>query len=174
MQGRFTEKMVRHFMGMALANATSALSLGEFPVGCVIVAGEQVVASGSREGSAGPRPNETDHAEIMALRRLSLLKEAIDPAELAIFSTLEPCLMCYGAILLSGIREIVYAFEDVMGGGTGCRLDALPPLYTRQPMTITAGVRRKESIELFQRYFTNPDNDYWRGSQLAEYTLKQL
>lgn len=173
MQGRFSEEMVRHYMGMALAKAESALRLGEFPVGCVIVDGKEVVASGSREGSTSPHPNETDHAEIMALRSLNRLNADIDPSRLVIFSTLEPCLMCYGAVLLSGIREIVYAFEDVMGGGTQCRLDTLPPLYTSRSTTIIAGVRRNESIDLFQRYFSHPDNDYWRGSQLADYTLKQ-
>ncbi|MFH1981248.1 MAG: nucleoside deaminase [Pseudomonadota bacterium] len=173
MPHRFTQQEYHYFMDKALFEAESALRRGDFPVGCVITDGKDIVASGSREGSTGQRPNEIDHAEIMALRRLGALSEAVDPSGLALFCTLEPCLMCYGAILLSGISEIVYAYEDVMGGGTGCHLGALPPLYAQRQIIIAAGVRRKESLVLFQAFFGNPDNDYWRASYLADYTLGQ-
>lgn len=173
MRTRFTDETYRHFMGLALAEAASALSQGEFPVGCVIVDGQRVVASGARRGSTGQRPNELDHAEILALRRLNRLDEAMDSSGLTLFCTMEPCLMCYGAILLSGIPEIVFAYEDAMGGGTGCALDRLPPLYAQRRMIITAGVRREESLALFKTFFGNPDNGYWQASHLADYTLAQ-
>lgn len=173
MPHRFTQQAYLDFMDKALVEAESALRRGDFPVGCVITDGKRIVASGSREGSSGRRPNELDHAEIMALRRLDQLGEALDPTGLTLFCTMEPCLMCYGAILLSGIPEIVFAYEDAMGGGTGCALDRLPPLYAQRRMIITAGVRRKESLALFKTFFDNPDNGYWQASHLAAYTLGQ-
>ncbi|MBU1181693.1 MAG: nucleoside deaminase, partial [Proteobacteria bacterium] len=87
--------------------------------------------------------------------------------------TMEPCLMCFGAILLSGIGKIVYAYEDVMGGGTGCGIDSLSPLYKNSPVKIIPGILRKESLEIFKAYFSNPSNSYCKGSLLADYTLSQ-
>ncbi len=173
MNTRSAEKNHPFFMKAALAQAEAALARGEFPVGCVIADGLRIVAKGSRQGSTGPHPNEIDHAEMMALRHLGELGEARDPAGLVLYTTLEPCLMCYGAVLLSGISEIVYAYEDVMGGSTRCHLGELPPLYADRQVVLTPGVQRRESLALFQRFFDNPDNAYWRGSPLADYTLHQ-
>ncbi len=69
-----------YFMGQALAQAEQALAHNEFPVGCVIVARDRIIATGARTGSSGPAPNEIDHAEMVALRQLSLHSEAFAPA----------------------------------------------------------------------------------------------
>ncbi len=61
----------KHFMGKALVQAREALSAGEFPVGCVIVHGNRILATGSRKGTLGNFPNEIDHSEIMALKQLT-------------------------------------------------------------------------------------------------------
>ncbi|MFC1858548.1 nucleoside deaminase [Thermodesulfobacteriota bacterium] len=161
------------FMQKALAQAKKALSAGEFPVGCVMVYQEEILVTGSRMGTVGNCPNETDHAEMVALRRLYDLFKNIDRSKITLFCTLEPCLMCYGALLLSGIREIVYAYEDVMGGGTRCDLSTLAPLYKNCPIIITSDILRHESVALLKDYFTNPENTYWGQSLLAEYTLNQ-
>jgi tRNA(adenine34) deaminase len=163
------------FMYQALAQAQMALGKGEFPVGCIIVAGQAVVASGARSGTAGAVANETDHAEMVALRQLSESRSHMPPdaSELTLFSTLEPCLMCFGAILLSGITRIVYAYEDVMGGGTSCDLTRLPPLYRDRVPQIVPHILRSESLKLLKSFFADPRNPYWRGSLLADYTLDQ-
>jgi tRNA(adenine34) deaminase len=158
-------------MKIALAQARAAFERGEFPVGCILVYRDQVIASGRRSGTAGKRKNETDHAEMIALRQLAQLAVSVEFNQITLFTTLEPCLMCYGAIILSGIRRIVYAYEDVMGGGTGCNLDALNPLYRQAEMTVVADVLRDESLQLLKSYFSDPRNDYWRNSLLARYTL---
>jgi tRNA(adenine34) deaminase len=161
------------FMKKALDQAQKAFDKGEFPVGCVIADGLSVVAEGCRSGSAGSHPNEIDHAEIITIRRLFERVRQADETELTIYCTMEPCLMCFGAIVLAGIRRIVYAYEDVMGGGTGCRLESLPPLYPDAGMTIVGHVLREPSLKLFKAFFAKPDNSYWKGSLLAEYTLAQ-
>lgn len=173
MPASLTPEAYDMFMDRALDEAAAALARGDFPVGCVISDGERVVASGSRRGSTGLRPNELDHAEMMALRHLDGRGAALEPAQLTLFCTLEPCLMCFGAILLSGIREIVYAYEDAMGGGTGCDLGVLTPLYAGRRITVTPGIRRRQSLRLFQQFFNTPANGYWRDSYLAAYTLSQ-
>lgn len=161
------------FMSAALGLAQTALANGEFPVGCVIADGAIEVSRGHRTGTAAGSINEIDHAEINALRRLSDGMPAIDRSTLTIYCTMEPCLMCFSAILLSGIGRIVYAYEDVMGGGTGCDRTGLPPLYRNAQLTVISGVLRTDSLLLFKQFFADPANPYWADSLLSRYTLAQ-
>jgi tRNA(adenine34) deaminase len=158
-------------MKKALKQAEHALAEGEFPVGCVMVYQEKILVTGSRKGTIGAATNEIDHAEIEALRRLIEIEDKIDPGTITIFCTMEPCLMCYGALILAGVGEIVFAYEDVMGGGTGCDLSQLKPLYKNSLVRVVPGVMRAESLNIFKKYFSNPENNYWKQSLLAEYTL---
>lgn len=163
------------FMKEAVALAEIALKEGEFPVGCVIVFENEIIASGSRKCTLAGAVNETDHAEIIALRNLPAtgIKDDIDRSRMTLFSTMEPCLMCFAAILLSGIGTVVYAYEDVMGGGTEIDLKSLPPLYRNRQVAVIPGILRKKSLEIFKAYFSNPSNSYWKGSLLADYTIGQ-
>ena len=162
-----------YFMGFALAEAVQALDLGEFPVGCVIVGGDTILASGARVNSQGA-VNELDHAEVQALKQLYGRYPAIDRAQLTVYATMEPCLMCTATLIVSGIQQVVYAYEDAMGGGTNLPLGQLAPLYAKHPFTVRSGVRRRESLALFQRFFRNPQCNYLRDSYLAQYTLSQV
>jgi tRNA(adenine34) deaminase len=161
------------FMAQALKQAESTLSAGEFPVGCVIADEKNILAVGSRQGTAGGQANETDHAEMMALRRLFEGGRDEKFGPLSVYCTMEPCLMCFGAILISGIHRIVYAYEDVMGGGTNCDLSRLPALYSEVQVEIVPHVMRAQSLALFKAFFARPDNRYWKNSKLADYTLAQ-
>jgi tRNA(adenine34) deaminase len=158
-------------MKKALDQAEHALVEGEFPVGCVMAYQDKILVSGSRKGTIGAAKNEIDHAEMIALRRLNEIEDKIDTGKITVFCTMEPCLMCYGALILAGVGEIVFAYEDVMGGGTGCELSGLKPLYKNSPVTVVPGVMRAESLKIFKTYFSNPANSYWKQSLLAEYTL---
>ena len=159
-------------MALALKEAEKALAAGEFPVGCVFVHENRVVAAGCRANS-GPGGNEFDHAENVALRRLLDSRQAIDFSAVTVYSTLEPCLMCFTTLILNGFRTIVYGFEDVMGGGSALELDRLPPLYAAMQVRVVPGVQRAACLNLFQRFFADETNDYWRGSALSRYTLGQ-
>ena len=161
------------FMEQALKQAKNALSAGEFPVGCVIADENNLLAVGSRQGTAGGQANETDHAEMMALRRLFEVGRDEKCGPLSVYCTMEPCLMCFGAILISGIHRIVYAYEDVMGGGTRCDLSRLPTLYSGTPVSIVPHVMREQSLALFKAFFSHSDNHYWKHSELANCTLSQ-
>ncbi len=159
------------FMRQALIEADKAAAAGEFPVGCVLVHRNQVVITGARQSSRTDQRNELDHAEIVALQRLERLAPKIPPENLTLYSTMEPCLMCFAALMLTGIGTIVYAYEDAMGGGTACDLDCLPPLYKHRRPRIIGGILRQASLERFRAFFADPQNDYWRDSLLASYTL---
>ena len=161
-----------YFMEKVLILAEKALSKGEFPVGCVIVYENKVLASGSRIHSKGSIINETDHAEIIALQQLAYKKD-IEKNKVSVFCNLEPCLMCYGALILSGIGEIVYAYEDVMGGGTSCDLSKLNPLYKNTKVSLTPNILRSKSLTLFKTYFSNPETNYLQNTLLKRVTLSQ-
>ncbi len=160
------------FMAAALERAREALGQGEFPVGCVLVADDRIVAEGRRTHSR-QAVNEIDHAEVQALRDL-LARQPVPPPGLTVYATMEPCLMCYATLLLNGVHRIVYAYEDAMGGGTGLDLATLAPLYREMRVEIVPGIRRAESLALFKKYFSDPANEYWQDSYLAQYTLKQI
>ncbi|CAN2041285.1 Nucleoside deaminase [Candidatus Magnetomoraceae bacterium gMMP-15] len=161
------------FMKAALKEAQKALKAGEFPVGCVMVYENKVLVTGSRQGTVESVNNELDHAEIVALRRLTKLETdiKIDRSKISLFCTMEPCLMCFGALLINHIKHIIYAYEDAMGGGTACDLKSMPPLYSNQDIIIVPHILRKESLKLFKDYFSCPENNYLTESFLAEYTL---
>jgi len=161
------------FMSKALEEAHQALSMGEFPVGCVMVYEDRVLVTGARHHSTPDNQNDLDHAEMVALRRLVGLEKKIDREKATLFSTLEPCLMCYAALILNGIRQIVYAYEDVMGGGTNIDLERLNPFYKDMEITVIPHVLRQDSVMLVKKFFSDPQRGYLKGTLLAQYTLRQ-
>lgn len=161
----------RH-MDMALRQAREALAAGEFPVGCVMEYHGEIVASGRRSNSFG-RTNEIDHAEMLALRALLERDRKVDIGRVTVYSTMEPCLMCYATMLVNGIRRFVFSYEDAMGGGTNLPLTLLSPLYRGMSVTIVGGVLRRESLALFKEFFSSPNCEYLQSSLLATYTLSQ-
>lgn len=164
------------FMEKALSEANTALENGEFPVGCIMVHDQKIIARGHRHNSCanpGQPANEIDHAEILALRDLLNRHPQTNVSEVTVYATLEPCLMCYATLLVSGIRTIVYAYEDAMGGGTTLRLSQLPPLYQEMKVTVIPHIMRKESLSLFKQFFSDAHNTYLSDTLLARYTLEQ-
>ena len=159
-------------MEQALEEARRAFKAGEFPVGCVIVYRDKVVAYGQRKNSDG-MVNELDHAEMVALRSFLSGTKEIDPAEVTVYSTMEPCLMCFSALLVNGVKKYVYSYEDVMGGGTNLPIKMLAPLYSEMEVFVTRAVLREKSLQLFKDFFSAPDCDYLKDTLLASYTLKQ-
>jgi tRNA(adenine34) deaminase len=161
------------YMTQALTLARNALDHDEFPVGCIMVYDGQIIAQGERRGTRQQVPSELEHAEMLALRQLENANASIDRNRVTLYATLEPCLMCFGALLISGIGTIVYAYEDAMGGGTVCDRSKLPILYKNNGVRIIPNVCRQESLTLFQDFFSRAHINYWQDSFLAEYTLAQ-
>ncbi|UCF95169.1 MAG: AAA family ATPase, partial [Desulfobacterales bacterium] len=82
-------------------------------------------------------------------------------------------LMCLSALILNGIGQVVFAYEDVMGGGSRCDLTQSAPLYKNSRISIVPNILRDQSLKIFKAYFSNPAHHYLRGSLLAQYTLSQ-
>ncbi len=161
------------FMQEALRQAAEALKAGDFPVGCVMESGGKIISSGRRSNSCG-RINEVDHAEITALRRLLAGETAVLMDQVTVYSTMEPCLMCFSTLLVNGVRRFVYSYEDVMGGGTNLPLSLLSPLYRELQPSIVGSVLRRQSLLLFKEFFSSPRCTYLNDTMLATYTLQQV
>ncbi len=186
------QKTDEKWMRVALDQAASALSNGEFPVGCVLVNNDRLVGSGARMSSAGTEANELDHAEIIALRDWLDSGRLGSGGQITAYVTLEPCFMCLGALMINGISRIVFAYEDVMGGACGTdfsrpltkcksllsKRDAADHIYTRyrqeaSETEIIGGFMRTEALGLFYDFFSNESCTYLNDTFLARYTLEQ-
>lgn len=138
-------------MRAALCEAEAAERAGEVPVGAVVVAGGRIIARGHNQPIAANDP--TAHAEIVALRAAgkALSNYRLTDAELVV--TVEPCVMCVGAIVHARVRRVVYGCADAKAGALGSVLD-----LSRQPglnhhFTVTGGVLADESRALLQGFF---------------------
>ena len=166
------QKTHEKYMQLALAEAEKALAKGEFPVGCVFVAENRVLAAGSRLNSR-EKTNELDHAEIVVLRQCRIDYPDLDLSTVKVYSTMEPCLMCTATLIVNKVQTIVYGFEDAMGGGTNLPLKLLSPLYASHPLQVTAGVMRRECLRFFYHFFTNPKYQYLRNTLLARHSISE-
>jgi len=114
------------FLREAIQLAQEAERRGNLPIGAVIVLDGQIIARGIN-AIWSPAVELTRHAEMEALR--SLPPRFQDKyAEMTLFTTLEPCIMCAGAILLYQISRVVFGSSDPYGGVASC-LDCLPPYF---------------------------------------------
>jgi tRNA(adenine34) deaminase len=135
------------FMGEALAEARNALALGERPIAAVAVVDEAMVARAHDRVQESNDP--TAHAVVVALRETARRLGSDRLADATIFTTLEPCAMCVGALLESDVEALVFAVPNRTDGaaGTVVQLAQHPDLPRR--MRVVSGIRRDEGEELF-------------------------
>lgn len=134
------------YMRMALAEAKQAFAQGEVPVGCVIVANGQVVGRG--HNLTETLADVTAHAEMQAITAAANTLGGKYLAQCTLFVTVEPCIMCAGAIGWSQIKRVVFGANDEKRGFTFFAPKALHP-----KCTISSGVLEPECRELMQSFF---------------------
>ena len=123
------------YLERAIELALSAEQQGNLPIGAVVTLDGKILGEGSNR-MASPQYNPGRHAEIEALR--AVRPEAWErAAEMTCYSTLEPCVMCTGTLLLHGVGRVVFGASDV-GGGGGSAL-ACGPCIRRTYCTRDAG-----------------------------------
>ncbi|NIP39239.1 MAG: nucleoside deaminase [Candidatus Dadabacteria bacterium] len=101
----------QYFMSLALQEAKKAKSVGEVPVGCIIADSDGKIAS-KGHNLCEKQNDPTAHAEIVAIRKLSKKTQSWRLEGKSIYCTLQPCLMCMGAIVNSRIERLVYGTDD--------------------------------------------------------------
>jgi tRNA(adenine34) deaminase len=138
------------FMAEALALATAAAAEGEVPVGAVFTLGGVRVAGAANSREAARDP--TGHAEVMALRAAS---RALARWRLGgtLYVTLEPCLMCAGAIVLARVERVVFAATDPKAGAVVSLYRALEDGRLNHRCIVTGGVGECEARALLQAFF---------------------
>lgn len=139
------------WMGDALALAESAGLRGEVPVGAVIVRNGEIVGRGGNAPIISRDP--TAHAEIIALRDAASALGNYRLPGCDLYVTIEPCVMCAGAILHARIARVVYGAPDPKTGACGSVVDLFAEPRLNHHASVTAGVRATECAALLTRFF---------------------
>lgn len=134
------------YMQLALAEAQKAYAIGEIPVGCVIVANGQIVGRG--HNLTETLQDVTAHAEMQAITAAAGSLGGKYLTQCTLYVTVEPCVMCAGAIGWAQLRRIVYGAADEKRGFTRFAPEALHP-----KCTVSSGVLESECRELMQSFF---------------------
>jgi tRNA(adenine34) deaminase len=137
-------------MGLALGQAI--LSGLDVPVGAVLLdASGQVVAKAHNERELTGDP--TAHAELLAIQRVGKAKGDWRLEDLTLVVTLEPCVMCAGAIVAARIPKVIFGAFDEKVGAAGSRYDLLRDSRLGNPVEVIAGVREQECSKLLKDFF---------------------
>jgi len=140
-----------YWMQKALALARNAEAQGEVPVGAIIVLDDQIIGQGWNQPIISQ--DATAHAEIVALRQACQTMQNYRLPGSEIYITLEPCMMCAGALVHARIARCIYATAEPKTGAAGSCIDAfaLPNLNHR--VECTANVLKEESSQLIKQFF---------------------
>lgn len=151
------------WMRLAMNLAHKAAAAGETPIGAVVVHDGQVVGRGFNRRET--RTDATEHAEIMAIRQASRRLKSWRLDQCDLYVTLEPCLMCAGALINARIRRVVYAAPDPKAGACGSVVDARGfPLF--HVLVCEPGPLGAESAALLKAFFRAlRERDRGRGSK---------
>lgn len=138
-------------MGEALAQARLAEQAGEVPVGAVLVRDGEIVGRGFNAPIS--RHDPSAHAEMMALRDAAQRLGNYRLVDCELYVTLEPCLMCAGAIMHARVARVVYGASDPKTGACGSVLDAFAELRLNHHAAVTGGVLAEECGRQLSSFF---------------------
>ena len=139
------------WMEEALRCAPRALECNEVPVGAVVVLEEKIIGRGWNRNITDADP--TAHAEIIALREAAAHVGNHRLLNCELFSTIEPCAMCAGAMIHARIKRLVYGAEDPKAGAAHSVLEVLNHPRLNHQMEVRAGVLANRCAELLQDFF---------------------
>ena len=138
-------------MGEAVRLAKEAAAAGEVPVGAVVAAGEEILGRGANSPIA--RHDPTAHAEILALREAAgrIANYRVEGATL--YCTLEPCVMCAGALVAARVERLVFGARDLRFGGVRSKFRIADSDVLNHKVEIVEGVLAAECVELMRGFF---------------------
>lgn len=140
------------FMKKALQLAEKAASMGEVPIGAVIVGPDNtLLAEGFNQSITNNDP--TAHAEVLAIRQAATQLNNYRLSDCTLYVSLEPCAMCMGAILHSRIKRVVFAASDPKTGACGSVISLQSEPQLNHHCVVSQGVLADESATLLQHFF---------------------
>ena len=140
-------------MRLALNEAQKAIEEGEMPVGAVIVRDGQVIATGHNVRNVTHDP--TLHAEIVAIRKACEKVGDWRLSDCDLYVTLEPCVMCSGAIINSRMRSVYFGAYDAEYGGAGGRIDLFSKSYFGSNTRVYGGIMEEECTSMLKSFFAS-------------------
>ncbi len=140
------------YMDLALAEARKAEAAGEVPVGAVIVSGRSVVGRGFNQPVSANDP--TAHAEIVALREAARTLGNYRLTGVTMYCTVEPCMMCAGAMIHARIERLVFGTPDPKAGSAGSIYNVLTDPRLNHRVDVVTGVREDECASLIRDFFS--------------------
>ena len=138
-------------MSLALKEAKKAYIKDEVPVGCIIVSHETIIAKAYNQKEAKNDP--TSHAEMECIRKACKKLNSKYLNECEMYITLEPCLMCAGAIINSRIRKVYIGAKDPKGGAFGSNIDVTKIKKLNHYPKIEIGIMEKEASSILKEFF---------------------
>ncbi|KAL9645216.1 hypothetical protein ABK040_002417 [Willaertia magna] len=152
-------KLDEEFMKEALKMAEKALMEGEVPVGCVIVYNGKIIGRGSNK--TNETKNGTRHAEFVAIDEIyetmdnQLIQEDFFFSKCELYVTVEPCIMCAGALSLLQFGKIIFGCKNERFGGCGSVLNIHQHQFSNQHSSLLCvhGLFEKEAIEILQKFY---------------------
>jgi tRNA(adenine34) deaminase len=138
-------------MERALALAAKAQDEGEIPVGAVLVQGETVLGEGFNQPIAACDP--TAHAEILALRQSAVRTQNYRLTGSTLYVTLEPCVMCAGAVVNARVQRLVFAARDLRFGGVRSKFGLADSELLNHQVMVEEGLMAAEAAEMLRRFF---------------------
>lgn len=141
------------FLREALELAREAERGGEVPVGALVVVGDRVVGRGRNSSIA--RNDPTAHAEILALREAAGAAGNYRLEQATLYATLEPCVMCAGALVAARVKRLVFGARDLRFGGVRSKFRLADSDVLNHRVEIVEGVLGAECAELMQRFFNS-------------------
>jgi tRNA(adenine34) deaminase len=146
-------KLDEEFMKEALELARAAERAGEVPVGAVVALGGEVIGRGRNAPIELHDPSA--HAEMIALREAASAIGNYRVERATIYSTLEPCVMCAGALVAARVERLVFGARDLRFGGVRSKFRVADSELLNHRVQIVEGVMGAECAELMQRFFSS-------------------
>ena len=146
----FTEQDT-HWMQLAILQAEKAASLGEVPVGAILVLNNELIAASHNTPIAKQDP--TAHAEILALRTAAEKINNYRLVDATLYVTLEPCLMCCGAMVHARIKRLVYGAADGKAGAVVSQTQALDHTFLNHRVDHSGGLLAAHCGMLLSQFF---------------------
>ena len=140
-------------MLQALKEAKKALLIDEVPVGCVIVKDDKIISRGFNHRES--KNLVVSHAEMEAINKANKKLESWRLVDCDIYITMEPCIMCMGAIIQARFNHIYFGARDFKGGALGSSINVLEAKNINHYPNVEGGVLEKECSEIVSNYFRN-------------------
>ncbi len=139
------------YMKEAIKEAKKAQLIDEVPIGCVIVKDDKIIARGHNQRETKQSP--IGHAEIIAINKASKKLKSWRLEGCDIYVTLEPCIMCSGAIIQSRINKVYYGASDPKGGALGSSINVLEANNINHHPKVVSGILKEECSSIITNYF---------------------